>query len=102
MISKTSNGANNANSSVTTNNNNNNAKIKKYHLIKASDANNTTTPNLKVFKIFVSKKIILEFPFRISKQLHMKLKVLILSLDPLMIKKIDYLFDIKLKILEFE
>lgn len=45
MISKNVNN----NSSVITNNNN--AKIKKYHLIKPNDANNTTTPNLKVFCI---------------------------------------------------
>jgi hypothetical protein len=43
MVSKNVN--NNNNSSVITNNN---AKIKKYHLIKPNDANNTTTPNLKV------------------------------------------------------
>ena len=45
MISKNITNINNNNSSIITNNN---TKIKKYHLIKPNDANNTTTPNLKV------------------------------------------------------
>jgi hypothetical protein len=58
MISKNITNINNNNSSIITNNN---TKIKKYHLIKPNDANNTTTPNLKVvcncFFLLIIRKI---------------------------------------------